>query len=125
MQCPQTGQRPADAVPTLGSDQGCDLPVGQRLGDVVGIEGKRKTVRMPRDHPMHEMHLLDRRAQCLVLRQRRRDVDRPPLRADATGRQPIEIGVELRSGPLTSRLAEISIREPKRPGQVVVPVDDG
>ena len=110
-------ERPADAVPTLGSDQRCDLSLGLGLGHLVSSAGERKTVPVTRHHAVHEMDLLDRRAQRLVLLQCRRDVDRPPLRPDTTSRHALEVGVELRQRTGDVELAEVGIGKPKRPGQ--------
>ena len=68
-----------------------------------GARGRKHLRPLPH-HAVHNVYLLERRANSLGRRHRRGHVDRPELAAEAALAQPFDVGVELGHAALMSAL---------------------
>ena len=93
MQHPQRRQGTADRVPTLGPDERRDAPRCEDRLQLVGGAGETQLVAIPTDHLVDRVYLLQGLDDRRAIGQRRRNPDRPELRADAPGAQPRQVGV--------------------------------
>ena len=75
------------------AEQRGDLPRPERRVDVVRFQGQLEPVRVRRDHPVHQVDLLEDRGHRRVAREASWNVDRPELAADPAFHQARYIGV--------------------------------
>ena len=123
----QRRQRRVDRVAALHADHRRDLAGLEGPLHVVCRRRQHERVGVLRDHAMDDVDLLEGRAHGLLALHRGRHVDRPELPADAAGTEARDVGHHRRL-----RLADVQHVQiaagallAKRPGVVVVAVDDG
>ena len=117
----------SDRLTALDADHRSHPPRGGDALDIGGAARELHPLRIAPDQVQEGVDLLERGGDGLVPGQIRRHVDRPELPSNASGFQPHEVRLELRSlqGEVGHRPLPPALQTPlpERPQQVVVPID--